>query len=410
MARARPEARGNRLPQIVGLAALIGIVVPVALLALGNVIIAWRSLDVALRSNAAIEAKEAVPNLPSLSIVVPARNEERNVARCVRSLLATAHPNFEVIAVDDRSTDATRSILDELADGETRLHVVAGEALPEGWIGKPWALWQGAGRARGEWLLFTDADTEHEPAAAASAQQCALRDGYDVVSLLTDQETISLAERVFLPTILFVIMLGIGAVADVNDPRKRDVAIFNGQYILCSRRAYEGIGGHQAVRGEIAEDLELARRFKRDGRFAIFLAGAAGLVRTRMYATFEEIWQGFVKNFAVGARGRPFDAIAGTLLLACVSPLTPLALLWLLIERQWLAAVILGLSELAVVVAAEIGMRRSRFRPGSGAALPLGFALTLAIFATSVYRSYVGGGVEWRGRRYGGGLRDERKT
>lgn len=388
----------------------MGTFAAVLVLAGANLIIALRWAYVVRGSQVSIAAREAEPALPSLSIVVPARNEERNIARCVRSLLATAHPNFEVIAVDDQSTDATRRILGEIAAGDRRLRVIAGEPLPEGWIGKPWALWQGAGRARGEWLLFTDADTEHEAAAAGSAQQCALENGYEVVSLLTDQETISLAERLFLPTILFVIMLGIGAVDDVNDPRKRDVAIFNGQYILCSRRAYEGIGGHQAVRGEIAEDLELARRFKRDGRFRIFLAGAAGLVRTRMYASFTEIWQGFVKNFAVGARGRPFDAIAGTLLLAGVSPLTPLAMLWLLLERQWLGAVILGLFEAAVIVIAEIGMRRSRFRPGSGLALPLGLALTLAIFATSVYRSYVGGGVEWRGRRYGGGLPDERKT
>lgn len=357
-----------------------------------------------------ITAKAPAPALPRLSIVVPARNEERNIALCVRSLLATVHPDFEVIVVDDQSTDATHRILDGIASKDARLHVVAGEALPEGWIGKPWALWQGKNLARGEWLLFTDADTEHKPGAAASAQQCALENGYDVVSLLTDQETIGLAERVFLPTILFVILLGIGAVADVNDPRKRDVAIFNGQYILCSSRAYKGIGGHRAVRGEIAEDLELARRFKRDGRFRIFVAGAAGLVRTRMYTSFAEIWEGFVKNFAIGARGRPFDTIVGTLLLACVSPLTPLALLGLVIERQWSAAVILGLSEAAVVAVAEIGMRRSRFRPGSGLALPVGLPLTLAIFATSVYRSHVGGGVEWRGRRYGGGLRDQRKT
>jgi chlorobactene glucosyltransferase len=388
----------------------LGTIAAVAVLAAANLVIALRWAYVVRGSNVGIAAREAKSGLPSLSIVVPARNEERNIARCVRSLLASAHPNFEVIAVDDQSTDATRRILDELAAGDGRLRVVPGEALPAGWVGKPWALWQGAGRARGQWLLFTDADTEHEGAAAASAQQCALENGYDVVSLLTDQETISLAERLFLPTILFVLMLGIGAVDDVNDPRKRDVAIFNGQYILCSRRAYEGIGGHQAVRGEIAEDLELARRFKRDGRSRIFLAGAAGLVRTRMYASFAEIWQGFVKNFAVGARGRPFDAIVGTLLLASVSPLTPLALLWLLIERRWLAAAILGLSEAAVITIAEIGMRRSRFRPGSGLALPLGLALTLAIFGTSVYQSYVGGGVQWRGRRYGGGLPDERKT
>ena len=159
------------------------------------------------------------------------------------------------------------------------------DRLPDGWVGKPWALAQGARNARGSWLLFTDADTEHDPLAATSALQCALEHGYGVVSLLTDQLTIGLAERLLLPTVLFAIMLGVGATDDVNDPRKPDVAIFNGQYILVSRVAYDAIGGHEAVRAEIAEDLELARRFKRDGRFRIFLAGAGGLVRTRMYVS-----------------------------------------------------------------------------------------------------------------------------
>lgn len=341
-------------------------------------------------------------------MIVPARNEERNVARCVRSLLAMTHPDFEVIVVDDRSTDGTRAILADLAARDSRLRVVDGAPLPGGWVGKPWALAQGVAAANEPWLLFTDADTEHEPLAAASAQRTALRGGYAVVSLLTDQETVGAAERVFLPTMLFVIMLGIGAVEDVNDPAKPGVAIFNGQYILVSRAAYDAIGGHAAVRGEIAEDLELARRFKRDGRYRIFLAGAPGLVRTRMYASFRELWDGFVKNFAIGARGQPLAALAGALLLAAVSPLTPVAFVVALAAREWIAAALLAGGTACVVAIAEAGMRRSRFRPGSGFALPLALPLALAIFATSLFKTYVGGGVQWRGRRYGGGLRRAR--
>jgi chlorobactene glucosyltransferase len=378
------------------------------LLSAANLIFALRALDVVLRSRNKIEPREPQSSLPSLSIIVPARNEEQNVARCVNSLLSTRYSNFEVIVVDDRSTDATRSIVDAIAQRDPRLKIVAGEQLPDGWVGKPWALTQGARIARGAWLLFTDADTEHEPLAATSALQCALENGYGVVSLLTDQQTIGLAERLLLPTILFVIILGVGATDDVNDPRKPDVAIFNGQYILVSRMAYDAIGGHEAVRAEIAEDLELARRFKRDGRFRIFLAGAGGLVRTRMYVSFAQIWQGFVKNFAIGARGRPFGAIAGTALLACVSPISPIVALVALIQRQWLAVAVLVLSGAAIVAVGEFGMRRARFRPGSGLALPLGLAVTLAIFATSLYCTFVGRGVEWRGRRYGGGLRRAR--
>lgn len=339
-----------------------------------------------------------------MSIVVPARNEARNIERCVRSLLTTRHPDFELIVVDDQSTDGTRAILDDLAAQNERLRIVAGAALPEGWVGKPWALTQGVREARGEWLLFADADTQHEPLAAASAQRAALEGRYDALSLLTEQETRGLSQRLFLPTILFVIMLGVGAVDDVNDPQKRDVAIFNGQYILVSRTAYDAIGGHAAVRGEIAEDLELARRFKLDGRFRIRLAGSNGLARTRMYDSFGALWKGFVKNFALGARGRPRDAVVGLALLAAVSPLSPLALIALLAARAWPAAILLALFMGAVIGIAETGMRRMNFRRGSGLAVPLGLALTLAIFATSFYESFAGRGVEWRGRRYGGGL------
>jgi chlorobactene glucosyltransferase len=379
----------------------------ITLLILANLFFAWRELDVIRRSRTSIETREPAADLPSLSIIVPARNEERQIECCVRSLLASRHRNFEVIAVDDQSNDATRAILDRIAANAPRLIVVEGAVLPPGWVGKSWALTQGAGVARGEWLLFTDADTVHEPLAASSAQQSAIERGCDVVSLLTEQETVGIAERLFLPTILLVILLGIGALDDVNDARKRDTAIFNGQYVMASRPAYHAIGGHYAVRGEVAEDLELARLFKRDGRFRTLLAGSNALVRTRMYRSFGEIWRGFVKNFALGARGHAARAVAGISLLACVS-LSPVVLVAMLVGRAWLAALALALAIGAVIAVAENGMRAMRFRPGSGLAVPLGLALTLAIFSTSLFRMYGGRGVEWRGRRYSGGFKRTR--
>jgi chlorobactene glucosyltransferase len=376
----------------------------IALLVAANLFFAWRELDVIRRSRTSIQTREPRADLPSLSIVVPARNEERQIERCVRSLLASRHPDLEVIAVDDESSDATRAILGRIAADAPRLIVVDGAPLPPGWVGKSWALTQGAGVARGEWLLFTDADTVHEPPAASSAQQAAIDGGYDAVSLLTDQETVGIAERLFLPTILFVILLGIGALDDVNDPRKRDTAIFNGQYLMASRAAYRAIGGHSAVRSEVAEDLELARLFKRDGRFRTLLAGSNALVRTRMYRSFGEIWRGFVKNFALGTRGHAGKSVAGVSLLACVSLLSPILLVALLASHAWLYALVLALSMGAVIAVAESGMRAMRFRPGSGLAVPLGLALTLAIFSTSLVRMCAGRGVEWRGRRYSGGF------
>jgi chlorobactene glucosyltransferase len=360
-----------------------------------------RELDVVLRSRTRLAVREPAGEMPSLSIVVPARNEERQIERCVRSLLAQRHPQFEVIVVDDRSEDETRAILDRLCAEDHRLRIVAGQELPDGWIGKPWALVQGASAARGAWLLFTDADTVHEPLAAASAQREAIDRSCDALSLLTDQEVVTFAERALLPTILFTIILGIGPTDDVNDPSKRDVAIFNGQYILIERTAYDASGGHEALRAEIAEDLELARRLKRDGRFRLLLAGANGLVRTRMYRSFGEIWRGFVKNFALGARGRMLEAMLGIALLACVA-ISPLGAVGLFAAHDWRLALALSVTIASTIAVAELGMRRTRFLPGSALWLPVGLGVVLAIFAVSLGSMLSGRGVEWRGRRYTG--------
>ncbi|MHB8147387.1 MAG: glycosyltransferase family 2 protein [Vulcanimicrobiaceae bacterium] len=365
-----------------------------------NSAFAVRSLMIARRSRARLEVIEVEGAFPTLSIVVPARNEERQIERCVRSLLAQAYPDFEVIVVDDCSEDETRAILDRIALEDERLTVVAGEPLPEGWIGKPWALEQGMRVARGVWLLSTDADTEHEPCAAGSAVVYALKHGLDALSLLTDQTMIGAAERLVLPSILWTIAFAVGGLDDINDPQKPDVALFNGQYVLMSRLAYEAIGGYTALRGEVAEDLELARLLKRDGRFTSALVGAEGMVRTRMYRSFAEIWNGFVKNFALGARGNPFASALGLVFLASMSPASPAALCVCAALGQPLLAFAVGLAMLCAALAAEYGMMQSRFPRGSGWTIPVGLAVLLAIFVTSLLRYASGRGVCWRGRHY----------
>ena len=208
-----------------------------------NALFVERTVRIALRSNAAIGASEPPATLPSLSIVVPARNEERQIEDCVRSLLAQDYPDFEVIVVDDRSDDATPEILERVAASDRRLRVVPGKQLPAGWIGKPWAIEQGVAVSRGAWLLFTDADTIHEPAAAAAAVSYALRERLAALSLLTDQIVVTLAERAILPSILWTIAFGTGPLDDVNDPSQTEKALFNGQYLLVERSANDAIVG-----------------------------------------------------------------------------------------------------------------------------------------------------------------------
>ncbi|MBV9271930.1 MAG: glycosyltransferase [Candidatus Eremiobacteraeota bacterium] len=360
---------------------------------------AWRSLYIAGHSNYRLDPETLCSDLPSLSIIVPARNEERQIERCVQSLLSQRYPDLEVIVVDDQSSDATADILAGIASRDSRLHVIRGQPLPQGWIGKPWALMQGARAARGDLLLFTDADTEHEPLASASSASYLQAFVLDVLSVLTDQELVTTAERAILPTILWTIGFAVGSLDALNDPRRPQNALFNGQYIMFRRNAYFELGGHEAVRGEIAEDFELAHLVKQR-RYRSHMVGANGLIRTRMYRSFSEIWRGFGKNLALGARQNPAALIAGAAFLALVAPLGQIAALRALSQRRYAAALFDALSTGAAIAATEVGMRRSRFPKSSALCLPLGLTVMLAILGKSAV-AHARGSVEWRGRRYG---------
>ncbi len=373
-------------------------IVVLALLVLVNLAFAARSLVISIHSHAAIEPAPAPLDVPELSIIVPARNEARQIEQCVRSLLAQDYPHFEVIVVDDRSHDDTAAIVARIAAEDSRLRLIEGQPLPPDWVGKPWALHQGVAHARGEWLLFTDADTMHESNAATASVVYARAHNLDALSVLTEQIMVTPAERLFLPSILWIIAFSIGSLDAINDPANQS-ALFNGQYILVSRRVYREIGGHDAVRNEIAEDLELARLFKRDGRFRSALVGASGLVRVRMYRTLHEIWEGFVKNFWVGARDHQARAWIGIALLVCISPLTPIALIVALAMHAWLAALALALAMVAAIAGAWPGMYRLGLGVASSLYLPFGIAFVVAIFVTSIVR-HARGGIMWRGRRY----------
>jgi chlorobactene glucosyltransferase len=367
--------------------------------ALAACLFAGRTIHMVLHSAPDIEIVEPSDTLPFLSIIVPARNEERQIAQCVRSLLQQRYPRFELIVVDDGSTDRTRSILRQMQAYNPQLRVIDGATLPPGWIGKPWALAQGAREARGQWLLFTDADTMHEPLASCSAVSYARSNGLGVLSLLPRQRFESIAERVMLPTILSMIAFAVGSLNAINDPRRPEAAIFNGQYVLFDRHAYEKLGGYDAVRNRIAEDYELARLVKRDGRFRSRLAGATELVSTRMYRSFGEIWSGFTKNLYAGAREAPAHGVAGALFLMALSPLPEVLLVTAVRKRSCTRVFSLIATMLLSMAAAEIGMRRWRFPRGSGLYFPIGACAMTAIFLNSAI-AHGSGHVTWRGRAY----------
>jgi chlorobactene glucosyltransferase len=360
---------------------------------------AWRSMRV-LAGWVRVPAVEHDAALPFLSIVVPARDEERSIEPCVRSLLAQRGVAAEVIVVDDRSGDETSVILARLQREFPALQIVSGEALPEGWVGKPWACAQGALRARGEWLLFTDADSRHTPYASASTLAFARANGADALSIMTGQDLGSLAERAILPAILQMIVFASGMITEINDPQRPDRALANGQYLLVSRAAYDALGGHAALRGEIVEDIEFARRLKRDGRFGLIVAEATQLVHVRMYRSFREIWDGFTKNMYLGARGDIRAIAGGVAFCAALSIAPPVLALAAARRREWArAGEALAVSALVMAVAARGATYVSMPRRLAVFA-PFGIGMFGAIALNSTRRALTGAGFAWRGRHY----------
>jgi glycosyltransferase involved in cell wall biosynthesis len=227
-----------------------------------------------------------------ISAIIPARNEEAAIARAVESV--AAQPDVEeVIVVNDQSSDGTAAVLGDLAARIPKLKVLSAGELPRGWVGKNYAVCVGAAVAGGDWLLFTDADTFHLPGSARRALCDASDHDAALVSYSPEQEMSTFWERALIPFV-FCRLAARFSFARINDPRRPDAAA-NGQFLLIRRDAYDAVGGHAAVAGEILEDVALARRVKQQG-FGIYFAAPTGVVRTRMYRSLGAMWQGWTKN------------------------------------------------------------------------------------------------------------------
>ncbi|HEX2168471.1 MAG TPA: glycosyltransferase, partial [Longimicrobiales bacterium] len=247
-------------------------------------------------------AVAAASDAPLVSIIVPARNEAVNISVCLASLLNSDYPNYEIVVVDDGSSDGTGDIVRILAEhSDGRVRLVEGEALPPGWMGKPWACWQGYRHASGDILLFTDADTRHEERLLGHAVGAMLAREADLVSVMPRQLMVGLWERLILPHIFALISLRYVNLEVVNRTRTPRDVIANGQFMLIRRDAYDHIGGHDELRSEIVEDQRIAQRLVMADR-RIFIAHAETLMETRMYRSLSGIVEGWTKNLAIGSR------------------------------------------------------------------------------------------------------------
>ena len=237
-------------------------------------------------------AKPHETRLPRVSVIVPARNEEASLGACLGSLRAQSGVDFEIIVVDDQSIDSTRKV----AESFNGVKVISTGELPPGWSGKCNAVYTGAKLAQGDWLLFTDADTAHQPGSLARSLEEARREGVALLSYSPEQEVRGLLQWAVMPAIFAELALSYPP-REVCDPASQ-VAAANGQYLLISRAVYDSVGGHQAVASSLLEDLDLATLVKAAGH-RIRLRHGKGQVRTRMYRDTRSLLEGWTKNLAL---------------------------------------------------------------------------------------------------------------
>jgi chlorobactene glucosyltransferase len=346
-------------------------------------------------------------NAPLISVCVPARNEERNIRACVEAILTQDYPNFEVIVLEDRSTDATGEILRSLATQNDKLKVINGSDLPKGWAGKPHALFQASKAARGEWLCFVDADTFLSPTTLSSCYAKAIETDADMFTIMTFQIMGSFWEKVVMPIVMTALSVGFSP-RKVNDPKSKD-AIANGQFILIKRSVYDAIGGHESVKDQIVEDKAISEQVKWNG-YRLIVANGYSIAKTRMYTSLPEMWEGWTKNIYLGLSDRPSLMLLGAfgafilLVVALFLPLWPLfGLFWYLQGGSWLALVVIFES---LILWAIVIYVRARVAIGMGISawyaftLSLGAAVFAAMMITSTWKVISGKGVTWKGRIY----------
>lgn len=348
---------------------------------------------------------------PLVSVVVPARNEARNIAGCLDALAASRYPALEVTVVNDHSSDATAAIARSIAERDPRVRVLGTPPLPSGWFGKQWACQTGARTAAGDVLLFVDADARVAPDLIRRSVLTMQREHADLLSVAGRQEMVTVWEKLIQPQVFAVLTQRYGGTETVNRSRRTIDKIANGQFLMIRRETYDALGGHALVRSYVAEDLMLAQKYFASGRRTVIRL-ALDLLSTRMYTSLGELVRGWGKNVYAGGREAVPGGRAGRLLFPFVLLIPPLAqLVPLAVLALGAVGIVSGPLTLwaATATATQLAWWIVVYRvSGVGARyallFPAGAALLLYIFVTALAR---GSRVGWKGREYLSGPPEE---
>ena len=361
-----------------------------------NLILNLRSLKVPRRDS-------KIPgSAPLVSILVPARDEEANIAVCLESLQKQDYPNFEILVLDDNSVDDTAGIVERIAARDNRVQLIRGEPLPEDWAGKPFACHQLAERARGSWLLFVDADTTHAPYMLRGLLALAIKLKTTMLSGFPRQLANSLPQKVAIPVLYFVVLSWV-PLWWLHRSRQPRPSVAIGQLLFFPREGYWRMGGHRAVKSRILEDVWLGIETTRCGGRHIAV-DLSPVVSCNMYRSVGAMWEGFIKwLYSVAAMSRL--ALFGMLIAGYFFFLAPFYWLWneffvVAAPTVWREVIIF---QVAVILIMR-GLTDNRFKEPAISALchPFGFSFLVASAVYAGGRRMVGASVSWKKRLYGG--------
>jgi chlorobactene glucosyltransferase len=329
---------------------------------------------------------------PHVSLLVPARNEEGNIEKCLDHLIRQDYPDFEIIVLNDESTDKTEEILRKYQNRVTapKITVLIGGALPAGWTGKNWACWQLAQAAKGEIIIFTDADNWHHPAAVSKTISWMEKYNLNAFSAFPQQITVSWFEKLLIPVIDVILytLLPLWMILKTKNP---SLSAANGQWLACRKTDYFQIGGHEQVKNKVVEDVEIFRLFKRKGRKALTSIGT-GVVFCRMYRSYPEVVNGLMKIF-YGLTGN--HLIVYFFLLTMMFLVYVLPWIAIFFVKEWIP-VLLSL----VIPFAYRFIMKTRLKQNVFGVILQPAAVTFSFFiAIRSYFSIKLGKIIWKGRR-----------
>ena len=346
---------------------------------------------------------------PLVSILIPARNEEKNIKRCVRSLLKQDYSNIEILVLDDNSNDDTAKVVRELEKKDSRVKLITGKPLKKGWLGKSYACHQLSKHANGDYFIFTDADTLHFEKSVSNAISCLTVNNLDALSIYPMQIMVTLHERMLITFINFAILSFIPLVL-IKKSKYPLFCTAIGQFILFKNMVYEKIGGHESVKKEILDDVKISKQVKRCGyKFMIF--DGSNDVYCRMYRSFKEAIRGYSKVIFAAFDFHIYMQAVVTLLISALF-LFPFILLPLgTLVYDWPAAVVnLIISQVSIIIIIKTILAiRFKSRILDVFLHPLSMLYIISVSINSVLQSKLGLGIYWKGRIYDARYGDDLK-